>query len=65
MKLDDLGDLTFGQLKELSQMSRPKETYKDRDDFLINLGLDLVSRKPSGNIISTSNKSKNTSGKRI
>ena len=53
MKLDDLGDLTFGQLKELSQMSRPKETYKDRDDFLINLGLDLVSRKPSGNIIST------------
>ena len=53
MKLDDLGDLTFGQLKELSQMSRPKETYKDRDDFLINLGLDLVSRSPSSNIIST------------
>ena len=53
MKLDDLGDLTFGELKQLSQMSRPKETYKDRDDFLINLGLDLVSRPPSGNIIST------------
>jgi len=32
---------------------RPKETYRDRDDFLINLGLDLVSRPPSGNIIST------------
>ena len=32
---------------------RPKETYKDRDDFLINLGLDLVSRPPSGNIVST------------
>ena len=32
---------------------RPKETYKDRDDFLVNLGLDLVSRPPSGNIVST------------
>ena len=38
---------------ELSKSRRPKETYKDRDDFLINLGLDLVSRPPSGNIIST------------
>jgi len=53
MKLDDLGDLTFGELKQLSRMSRPKETYKDRDDFLINLGLDLVSRPPSSNIVST------------
>ena len=38
---------------ELSKSRRPKETYKDRDDFLINLGLDMVSRPPSGNIIST------------
>ncbi len=38
---------------ELSRSRRPKETYKDRDDFLINLGLDLVSRPPSSNIIST------------
>ena len=38
---------------EIVRSRRPKETYKDRDDFLINLGLDLVSRKPSGNIIST------------
>ena len=38
---------------ELSKSRRPKETYKDRDDFLINLGLDLVSRPPSSNIIST------------
>ena len=38
---------------KIVQSRRPKETYKDRDDFLINLGLDLVSRPPSGNIIST------------
>ena len=38
---------------EIVRSRRPKETYKDRDDFLINLGLDLVSRPPSGNIIST------------
>ena len=38
---------------KIVQRRRPKETYKDRDDFLINLGLDLVSRPPSGNIIST------------
>ena len=38
---------------DIVRSRRPKETYKDRDDFLINLGLDLVSRKPSGNIIST------------
>ena len=53
MKLKDLGDRSIGDLQRISQMSRPKETYKDRDDFLINLGLDLVSRPPSGNIIST------------
>ena len=38
---------------KIVQSRRPKETYKDRDDFLINLGLDLVSRPPSSNIIST------------
>ena len=38
---------------EAARKRRPKETYKDRDDFLINLGLDLVTRPPSGNIIST------------
>ena len=38
---------------EIVKSRRPKETYKDRDDFLINLGLDMVSRPPSGNIIST------------
>ena len=53
MKLKDLGDSSIGDLQRISQMSRPKETYKDRDDFLINLGLDLVSRPASSNIIST------------
>jgi len=53
MRLKDLGDRSIGDLQKISQMSRPKETYKDRDDFLINLGLDLVSRPPSGNIVST------------
>ena len=38
---------------EIVKSRRPKETYKDRDDFLINLGLDMVSRSPSSNIIST------------
>ena len=38
---------------ETARNRRPKETYRDRDDFLINLGLDLVSRPPSSNIIST------------
>ena len=38
---------------KIIQSRRPKETNKDRDDFLINLGLDLVSRPPSGNIVST------------
>ena len=38
---------------EIVRSRRPKETYRDRDDFLINLGLDLVSRPPSSNIIST------------
>jgi len=53
MRLKDLGDRSIGDLQRISQMSRPKETYKDRDDFLINLGLDLVTRPPSGNIVST------------
>jgi len=53
MRLKDLGDRSIGDLQKISQMSRPKETYKDRDDFLINLGLDLVTRPPSGNIVST------------
>ena len=43
----------LSEIDKLVKSRRPKETYKDRDDFLINLGLDLVSRKPSGNIIST------------
>jgi hypothetical protein len=43
----------LSEIDKLVQSRRPKETYKDRDDFLINLGLDLVSRPPSGNIIST------------
>ena len=38
---------------DIVKSRRPKETYKDRDDFLINLGLDLVSRPPSSNIVST------------
>ena len=53
MKLKNLGDRSIGDLQRISQMSRPKETYKDRDDFLINLGLDMVTRPPSSNIIST------------
>jgi len=43
----------LSEIDELVKSRRPKETYKDRDDFLINLGLDMVSRPPSGNIIST------------
>ena len=43
----------LSEIDKLVKSRRPKETYKDRDDFLINLGLDLVSRKPSGNVIST------------
>ena len=43
----------LSEIDKLVKSRRPKETYKDRDDFLINLGLDLVSRTPSGNIIST------------
>ena len=41
------------EIEKYMESRRPKETYKDRDDFLINLGLDMVSRSPSGNIIST------------
>ena len=43
----------ISEIKKLVESNRPKETYKDRDDFLINLGLDMVSRSPSSNIIST------------
>ena len=46
-------DKLFKSADEYVTSRRPKETYKDRDDFLINLGLDMVSRPPSGNIIST------------
>ena len=53
MSLSNIRDYSIGDLRKISQSFRPKETYKDRDDFLINLGLDLVSRPPSGNIIST------------
>ena len=41
------------EIEKYMESRRPKETYKDRDDFLINLGLDLVSRPASSNIIST------------
>jgi hypothetical protein len=41
------------EIEKYMESRRPKETYKDRDDFLINLGLDMVSRSPSSNIIST------------
>jgi hypothetical protein len=53
MKLSDISDYSIGDLRKISQSFRPRETYKDRDDFLINLGLDLVSRPPSSNIVST------------
>ena len=53
IRLKDLGDKSIGDLRKIAQSFRPKETYKDRDDFLINLGLDLVSRPPSSNIVST------------
>ncbi len=53
IRLKDLGDKSIGDLRKISQSFRPKETYRDRDDFLINLGLDLVSRPPSSNIVST------------
>ena len=53
IRLKDLGDKSIGDLRKISQSFRPKETYRDRDDFLVNLGLDLVSRPPSSNIVST------------
>ena len=53
MSLSNIRDYSIGDLRTISQSFRPKETYRDRDDFLINLGLDLVSRPPSGNIVST------------
>ena len=53
MSLSNIRDYSIGDLRKISQSFRPKETYRDRDDFLINLGLDLVSRPPSGNIVST------------
>ena len=53
IQLKDLGNRSIGDLQRISQMSRPKETGQDKNDFLINLGLDLVSRPPSSNIIST------------
>ena len=43
----------LSEIDQLVKSRRPKETYKDRDDFLINLGLDMVTRSPSSNIIST------------
>ena len=46
-------DKLFKSADEIVKSRRPKETYKDRDDFLINLGLDMVTRSPSSNIIST------------
>ena len=48
----DIMDYVPG-IEQYMESRRPKETYKDRDDFLINLGLDMVSRSPSSNIIST------------
>ena len=53
MSLSNIRDYSIGDLRKISQSFRPKETYRDRDDFLVNLGLDLVSRPPSSNIVST------------
>ena len=53
MSLSNIRDYSIGDIRKISQSFRPKETYRDRDDFLVNLGLDLVSRPPSSNIVST------------
>jgi len=44
-KVSDIGNLTIGQIQELTKAPGP-----DINDFLMNFGLDLVSRPKSGNI---------------
>ena len=45
-KVSDIGDLSIGQIQELTKAPGP-----DINDFLMNFGLDLVSRPKSGNIL--------------
>ena len=44
-KVSDIGNLSIGQIQELTKAPGP-----DINDFLMNFGLDLVSRPKSGNI---------------
>ena len=49
LKVSDLGDLTIGQMQDLSRSPRGGDLSK----FLIDFGLDIASATPSGSILST------------
>ena len=53
MKVSDLGDMNIGQLQDLSKSMSYKPRGASMSDFLINFGLDMASRPPSGSIFST------------
>ena len=53
MKAKDLGDMTFGEMLEASKTIGYKPRGASMSDFLINFGLDMASRPPSGSIFST------------
>ena len=50
LKVSDLGDLTIGQMQDLSKVRGGRS---DLSQFLIDFGLDIASRPPSGSIFST------------
>ena len=49
MRMSDLGNLTIGQMQDLSRSPRGGDISK----FLIDFGLDIASAEPSGSIFST------------
>jgi hypothetical protein len=50
LKISDLGNLTIGQMQDLSKSSKDSG---DISKFLIDFGLDIASAEPSGSIFST------------
>ena len=54
LKVSDLGDLTIGQMQDLSKVRGGRS---DLSQFLIDFGLDVASATPSGSIFSTAAKS--------
>ena len=53
MKVSALGNMNIGQLRELSKSMAYKPRGASMSDFLINFGLDIASRPPSGGIFAT------------